>query len=384
MSFNRRYLGLFALLFLAFLTQGLRASPDSLNPGARSKLGVIDAHAHLSPRVWPFVKQHMKNNGVTMMVNLSGGSSPRAFTKMNAMSQQVDGRIIHFFTPNFRSLNQPGWAYTQAEMLKTSVESYNYRGLKIAKILGLGARDTNGLLLEVDDPILQPLWEMAAFLDVPVAIHTGDPKAFWEATTPQNERYAELSLHPNWSYFERAQSGEVPSWTELLDAFEEVVRGNPGTDFIGVHFGNAGEDLDFVERMLATYPNFYVDIAARLGEIGRHDPKRVRKLFMRYQDRILFGTDIGMTPYGLMLGAPGEEPSVPEDIKPFYDIHWRFLESSDNPMPHPTSIQGEWSIAGISLPQEVLEKVYVHNAVSLLSLDQPPKKWEAEANTPTR
>jgi predicted TIM-barrel fold metal-dependent hydrolase len=322
----------------------------------------------------------MQENDLRLMANLSGGSSPRTFAQMQAMSQQMDGRIVHFFNPNFRTVGQAGWAYEQAEMLKTSVERFDYRGLKIAKVLGLGARDENGLLIEVDDPLLQPLWEMAAFLNIPVAIHTGDPRAFWEATSPANERYTELALHPNWSYFDRTQSGEVPSWTDLLAGFEEVVRANPGTPFIGVHFGNAGEDLDFVERMLATYPNFYVDIAARLGEIGRHDPARVRALFLRFQDRVLFGTDIGITPYGLMLGAPGEEPSRPEDIKPFYDIHWRFLETSDNPMPHPTPIQGEWSIAGISLPEPVLEKVYVLNAVSLLGLDQPPKKWEAEAN----
>ena len=78
-----------------------------------------------------------------------------------------------------------------------------------------------------------------------------------------------------------------------------------------------------------------VDIAARIGEIGRHRAEKVRTLFMRHQDRILFGTDIGITPYGLMLGAPGKEPSTPKDIKPFFDLHWRWLETAESPMPHP-------------------------------------------------
>ena len=123
--------------------------------------------------------------------------------------------------------------------------------------------------------------------------------------------------------------------------------------------------------MLATYPNLYVDLAARVPEIGRHDPAAVRDLFMTHQDRILFATDIamGITRRGddvLVLGSSGEEPDTPERIGPFFEAHWRFLETNDTDFAHPTPIQGNWTISGIGLPEEVLQKIYYGNAHRLI------------------
>jgi predicted TIM-barrel fold metal-dependent hydrolase len=315
----------------------------------------------------------MDENGLSMMVNLSGGNTVRRFRRMKQMSDQAGGRIVHFYTPRFSEIGEPDWAVTQADLLRVAVQSYGYRGLKIPKVLGLGARWDSGVPVSIDDPELEALWDMAGALGVPVAIHTADPRAFWEPMGPQNERDQELSLHPNWSYHERWKSGEVPSWSELLDAFEELVRKHSATTFIGVHFGNAPEEIDRVERMLTMYPNFYVDIAARVGEIGRHDPRRIRRLFEKFADRILFGTDIGISPYGIMLGAPGVKPSTFSDIKPFFDLHWRWLETNDSPMAHPVPIQGNWPVHGIDLPDKILRKIYRENAMRILGLNRLPR-----------
>ena len=335
------------------------------------RVPVIDLHTHLSPRVVGFALKVMRENGLALLVNLSGGSSIRSFRVMQQVTQMTEGRILSFYNPSWEGIDEPGWGVREAAQLKLAVEEYGYRGLKISKALGLGVRLEGGPLLPVDDEVLDPLWEMAGILGVPVTIHTGDPRAFWEATTPANERYDELSRNPSWSYYDGFQSGDVPSWLALLSAMEEVVRRHPETDFVGVHFGNAPERLDLVEGWLARYPNFHVDISARVGEIGRHSAARVRRLFIRYQDRILFGSDMGIMPNGLMLGAPGLKPSTPEDIKPFFDLHWRWMETEDSPMPHPVPIQGNWPVHGINLPADVLAKIYRDNAMRLLGLGAP-------------
>jgi predicted TIM-barrel fold metal-dependent hydrolase len=120
-----------------------------------------------------------------------------------------------------------------------------------------------------------------------------------------------------------------------------------------------------VEKMLDENPNFYVDIAARVPELGRHDPDRLRKVFIRHADRILFGTDLGVNEDGfLMLGSFGEEPNKRDEVGPFFRAHYRWLETKDE-QPSPTPIQGRWNIKGIALPRDILEKIYSKNAEKL-------------------
>lgn len=357
-----------ALILAVGCARVSEARPDAAAVRTAGEPMVIDVHAHLSARAWRFAMAVMRDNRLAMMVNLSGGNSPRDFARHTQVTEATGGRIVHFYNPNWAGLESPGWGWREAMALRRAVVDHGYKGLKISKGLGLGARLPGGVLLPVDDAILDPLWAMAGALGVPVAIHTGDPRAFWAPLDESNERWTELRRNPSWSYHERHDHGEVPSWLDLLDAFVEVVRRHPGTDFIGVHFGNAPERIDLVAAWLERYPNLYVDIAARVGEIGRHPAKAVRELFERFSDRILFGTDIGISPYGLMLGAPGEEPSEPDDIKPFYDLHWRWLETTESPMPHPVPIQGDWPVHGVGLPPEILRKVYADNARRLLRL----------------
>jgi predicted TIM-barrel fold metal-dependent hydrolase len=240
------------------------------------------------------------------------------------------------------------------------------RGVKIFKALGLTVRRSDGALLAADDPALDPLFEAAAALGMPVAIHTGDPVAFWLEPSEDNERYDELSVHPGWSYYGRT----VPSWEALFEGYERLVARHPKTTFIGVHFGNAPEDPERVGRMLAKYPNLYVDTAARVPELGRRDPAAMRALFITWQDRILFGTDLGVgeAEGALMFGSTGASPPGPADEERFYASTYRWFQTRDRQIPSPTPVQGRWSIDGIGLPDEVLVKVYSGNATRLLGL----------------
>jgi predicted TIM-barrel fold metal-dependent hydrolase len=218
-------------------------------------------------------------------------------------------------------------------------------GLKVFKSLGLGYRNPDGSLIQVDDPRWDAIWTACGELGLPVLIHTADPKAFFLPIDETNERWEELKRHPEWSFY-----GEgFPAYEEVIRQFLNVVERHPHTTFIGAHVASSAEDLASVERWLDKYPNLNVDIAARIAELGRQ-PYTARKFFVKYADRILFGTD---------------GPRVAERL----GYHWRFLESLDEYFPYAENAfppQGFWRIYGVGLPDDVLRKVYYENAERLV------------------
>jgi len=220
-------------------------------------------------------------------------------------------------------------------------------------------RDKKGALLRIDDPKLDPMWSALGRLGMPVSIHTSDPKAFWGPYDATNERWKELADHPRWWF---GDPKVYPPREALLAALERVVARHPETTFICVHFGNNAEDLDWVDAQLDAHPNMLVDLAARVPEIGRHDPARVRAFFLKHQDRILFGTDFQVSD-GMTLGSGGNgPPPTVADAIDFFRGHWRWFETADQNFAHMTPIQGDWTISAIALPEEVLAKVYFGNA----------------------
>ena len=198
--------------------------------------------------------------------------------------------------------------------------------------------------MTVDDPKLDPIWELCATSKRPVMIHSADPAAFFTPLDRFNERWHELNEHPAWLFYGK----QFPARQELLDQFHRVVARHPKTTFIGAHFGNNAEDLAGVARRLDQYPNLYIDIDARISELGRQ-PYSTRKFLIKYQDRVMFGTDT----------TPRREA---------FRIYYRFLETDDEYFDCAASHhrQGFWMIYGVFLPREVLEKLYVKNAERLL------------------
>ena len=348
------------------------ASPSPPRAGSHSagaKLPKIDVHMHIGgPDAMERAIELMNRWGITGGVNLSGmyPGGPRHMleTQLEA-AKQAGGRVAVFANANFRRVGtDKNYGKAMAADLAES-KRLGAVGLKIPKGLGLGYPAPDGQhLLTVDDKGLDPLFEKAGALDMPIAIHIGDPKAFWLPATPVNERWDELGAHPEWSFYGQP----VPSWEELYAAFERRVARHRKTKFIAVHFGNAPEDPDRVAKMLDKYPNFFIDTAARIPEIGRHDAEKMRRFFEKYQDRILFGTDtgVGATQEDMMYGSNGPEPPTLADENRFFQSTWRYFETRDRQFESPTPIQGRWKIDGIGLSETILRKIYYENAARLL------------------
>lgn len=345
--------------------------PDAEAPrlGVRAG-GVVDTHLHVAPAELATLISVMDESGIAWGLDLSG-KWPGGRLEQHLDAARRSRRLLVACNLPWMAVTRPDFPEIGVAVLQESAR-LGAVALKIEKALGLGVPKPGGGLLPVDDPWLDPIWREAGRLGLPVVIHTADPKAFWRPVDEKNERFEELSAHPGWSNF--GVPG-VPSFEALLAQFERLVARHPGTRFVGVHFGNHAEDPFAVGAMLDRHPNLYVDLAARLPEIGRHDPERLRALFVRHADRILFGTDTGVFRDGLMLGSYGEQPGKREEAKPYFDAHWRFLESRDPAIPSPTPIQGRWTIAGLGLPDEVLEKIYRRNAERLFGT---PEAWLAK------
>jgi predicted TIM-barrel fold metal-dependent hydrolase len=344
------------------------AKPPSFTP---SDLPRLDVHTHIDIGALARAKELLGRHRTRHFVNLSGGAVGDGLEETVAEARKI-GDVTVFCNPPFEEIRKgPGYGKRLAAAIQAAYK-VGARGVKIAKGLGLGYTFADGKVVPVDDPGLDPMFEMAGRLHMPIAIHTGDPKAFWQPPTPQNERYDELSAHPRWSFY-----GHPMSWQALHEQFERRVARHPKTIFIGVHFGNDPEDPAEVGRMLDRYKNLYVDLAARVPEIGRvdanHDAARMRAFFAKYQDRILWGTDVavGNEPNALMFGSTGRTAPTEADGERFFDRCYRWLETDAKDIPTPTPIQGRWNVDGIGLPREILEKVYWKNAAKLLGVPDP-------------
>jgi len=219
-------------------------------------------------------------------------------------------------------------------------------GLKVTKELGLFFRDGDGHMLPVDDKRLYPIWERAGRLGIPVLIHVSDPAAFFLPIDAHNEHYLTLREFPAWSFY-----GSHFSKQELLEQRNRMIADHPKTQFILPHVANHPEDLASVARLLDEHPHVVIDFSARIDELGRQ-PYTAHDFFIKYQDRILFGLDM---------------PVSPE----VYRCYFRLLETRDEYFDYPDyigrfGVYTRWKLYGLNLPEEVLEKVYYKNAARVL------------------
>jgi predicted TIM-barrel fold metal-dependent hydrolase len=324
-------------------------------PVTRTAVPAIDIHNHLgrwlSDGEWmvddvPGLVQVMDDCGIETIVNLDGMWGDEVTANVSRYDTAHPGRFLTFCQLDWNRIDTPSALVASLE----DSARRGARGVKVWKNLGLTVRDASGRLVLPDDPRVIEVLTRAGRLGLPVLIHTADPIAFFEPLDERNERLDELLQQRDWWFGDRAVH---PTFDRLLDAHAALVLACPGTTFIGAHVGGAAEDLGRVSRLLDAAPNYHVDIAGRMAELGRQ-PRRTSALIERHPDRVLFGTDI--------------YPATAEQFL----LHARFLETLDEAFEYapgePVPPQGRWTVSGLGLDPELLTQVYRANASRVLGL----------------
>ena len=326
-----------------------------------AKFPVVDVHTHFHFRLrgnQQALEDYlavMDRNRIAVCVSLDGRLGEQLDQHMDFLWPKYRDRFAIFANINWQgdgddddpaswACHRRGFAERTAEQLTDAVKR-GVCGVKIFKNFGLSYKNPDGTLIAIDDPRWDPIWNACGTLGIPIIIHTGDPAAFFDPIDESNERWEELSRHPDWSFY----GDEFPSRGELLAARNQVIAKHPKTNFIGAHIANNAEDLAEVGRWLDQFPNLYVEPASRIAELGRQ-PFTAREFLIKYSDRILFGTD-----------GPFPETRV--------RLYWRFFETHDESFPYSEKTpppQGLWQIHGVKLPDDVLRKIYHQNAIKLI------------------
>jgi predicted TIM-barrel fold metal-dependent hydrolase len=313
------------------------------HPVPKAKFPVVDIHGHPPPLVNPqaiqTVLDAMNQLNVQVMVQANGVSGDRLKQQLDAIAaSNHKDRFVVFTSVNWRAI-KPGFGATAAAQLEADIKAGALGLGEIGKDLGMRINNPDGSRLKLDDPELDPVWDKAGELKIPVFIHTGEPQAFFEPLDYNNERWLELAL------FADRRHQEGVRFEELMAERDRMVKKHPKTTFILAHMGWHANDLARLGKMFDANPNMYTEVGAILYDIGRQ-PRFAREFFIKYQDRILFGKD-----------------SFQPDEYPYY---WRVFETADEYFDYYRDYHAFWKLYGIDLPDDVLKKLYYKNALKLV------------------
>jgi uncharacterized protein len=311
-----------------------------------AKFPAIDYHGHPggllgSAQGVESLISYLDSLNVRMMVaadNMSGDRLKNALAVINASPKAKD-RVRVLAGISFQNVG-PGWAEKAVAQLEADIAAGAVGVGEVGKGFGLSTKKADGSRLKLDDPDLDPVWDAAARLNIPVFIHTADPQEFFEPIDYSNERWLELSLFPERRY----PNDKFPKFEEVMAERDNLFRKHPKTKFVAAHMGWHANDLGRLAKMMDQMPNLYTEVGAVLYDIGRQ-PRAAHDFFVKYQDRILFGKD----------------SFQPEE----YPYYWRVFETRDDYFDYYRGYHAFWKLYGIDLPDAVLKKVYYQNALKL-------------------
>ena len=314
------------------------------HPVTRAKYPFIDVHNHqdgkMSKEKLDKLVSDMDRINLRVMVNLSGGYGDRLQQGVENLKGHYPKRFVVFANIDFTGIDEPNYSQRAAAQLEQDVR-HGAQGLKIFKNFGMDLKDTKGQRIHVDDPRFDQVFETCGRLNIPVLIHTGEPRTFFQPMDKHNERWLELKTHAG-----RARPPEkYPSWETLMEEQHHLFAKHPQTKFVNAHLGWLGGNLAELGALMDRLPNMYTEIGAVLAELGRQ-PRFAREWFIQHQDRVLFGKDTW---------NPDE-----------YHTYFRVLESADEYFDYYRKYHAFWQMYGLNLPDDVLKKLYYKNALKLL------------------
>ncbi len=310
----------------------------------KAKFPFIDVHGHqyrMPTQDLTGVIAAMDTLNMGIMVNLSGRTGDNLIKSVQNIKDHYPNRFVVFANIRFhKNVGKPGWIEAIVKQLELDVKN-GARGLKVYKGLGLGTQDYKGNRVAVDDARLDPIWKKCGELEIPVLIHSADPKSFWDKFNGDNERWLELKTHPR-----RKRDATNPApWEQIMNEQKKMFKKHSKTTFISAHMAWLSNDLGKLGRLLDEVPNMNVGIGAIIAELGRQ-PRFAKQFFIKYQNRILFGKDSW---------KPKEFPT-----------YFRVLESNDEYFPYHKKYHAFWPMYGLGLPDAVLKKVYYKNALRIV------------------
>jgi len=372
-----------ACLWLLGTVSALRAA--DAEPPYKTRYRVINVHRHCVVATEAMVQAELEvldRVGIEVVTFLDAGGPDGSLPAWIKLRQKYPQRLVVFMKPSFARVKEATFFTDLVRDLERAAR-LGVQGVKIWKDLGMYLRDADGKLLKADDARLDPFWAKCGELGLPVLIHSADPREYWYPLTYNSLHYGlrpEKDQHYN--------NPDMPRWEELIRQRDSLLKKHPKTRFIGAHLGSLSFDLKQLGDTFDKYPNFSVDCAARLRILGHLNPPAVRDFFVKYQDRILFGSDD-------MVLLKGRKPPTSSNISVYPDDgpDWLWIDPADTAavkrwqdraahdygqylqyfetdrldLTDPNRSGGGWlRIPGVKLPPEVLEKLYHANAEKLI------------------
>jgi hypothetical protein len=316
------------------------------HPVPRARFPVIDLHGHPpgldSAAAVNQLVASMEPLNLRVMVNASGASGERLRQSLDAIrASNFKDRVVMFTQLNLRDVG-PGSGQKIAQQLEADIKAGALGLGEIMKSFGLTIKKADGSRLKLDDPELDPVWDTAARLNIPVFIHVADPAEFFQPLDYQNERWLELALYPDRRYQDRSR---FPDFETLMAERDRMIAKHPKTTWVLAHLGWHAQNLARLGAIFDKNPNVYGEVGAVLYDIGRQ-PRFAHEFFLKYQDRLLFGKD-----------------SYQPDEYPYY---WRVFETNDEYFDYYRDYHAFWKLYGIGLTDPVQRKLYYGNSLKIV------------------
>ncbi len=317
----------------------------------------IDTHVHLHGAADRFMAEAIRDNIRVLTINVDYPDfPPLAEQEHDAVSlrQRYPGRVAFAASFTMDGFGAPRWAETTTAALDAAFRD-GAVAVKIWKNIGMAVRDATGAYVMPDDPKLAPVIARLERQDVVLLGHQAEPLNCWlapEAMTVASDReyFAE---HPAYYMYRHP---EMPTHEAILSARDRMLAAHPKLRFVGVHLASLEWDVDKVAGFLERFPTAKVDVAARMVHLeyqATKDPDKVRRFLIRYQDRILYGSDDAY-------GPDDSKAAAIADVRDGWRADWKFLVTGERL--HSPDFKA--SYRGLHLPRAVVAKIYRLNAES--------------------
>lgn len=318
----------------------------------------IDVHVHIFDDLPEFVAMLERTN--TRIINICvGASQPGLMELCEQRAEQLHqqyGEQIHFAaTFDLTRRNAPDYAAQVNAWLDTCFRAGAVM-VKLWKEVGMSLSTPTGSFLMPDDPRFDPIYERLTLQNRPLMMHVADPIDAWLTPDPKSAHYSYYQQHPEWRIYGKK---DFPGHGEILAARDRVLAKHPTLKVIAAHLGSEAHDLDQLAQRLEQFPNLYADVSARTFELQRLPAVKVRQFFIRFQDRLLYGTDRDKYTEG-RLPTPEERSAFTAAMEKVYRDDYRYYAGQGSFM------IGKNKVACLHLPSKVLAKFYHQNAINLI------------------